>query len=171
MFAVSVALAWQRRPVVGVVYDPLRDELFAAEAGQGATLNGRRLKVSATSDIAHALLATGFPYDVWSNPRNNFAEFTRVHQRVQGMRRGGSAALDCAYVGAGRLDGYWEFGMKPWDVAAGALVTREAGGRVTTLADDEDFIGRESIVVTNTRLHPALLAALRPSQRLESTPP
>jgi myo-inositol-1(or 4)-monophosphatase len=160
VFAVSLALTHNGRLRAGVVYDPLRDELFAAEAGRGATLNGQPLRVSPQRDLSRALLATGFPYDVRTNPHNNFAEFVRLHLRVQAVRRAGSAALDCAWVAAGRLDGYWEFRVKPWDVGAGALVAREAGGRVTTVEGNENFLGRDSIVVSNGQLHEAMLALL-----------
>lgn len=160
VFAVSLALTHSGQLRAGVVYDPLRDELFAAEAGGGATLNGQPLYVSAQRDLSRALLATGFPYDVRTNPHNNFAEFMRLHLRAQAVRRAGAAALDCAWVAAGRLEGYWEFRVKPWDVGAGALIVREAGGRVTTVAGDDDFLGRDSIVASNGHLHSALLAAL-----------
>ncbi len=161
VFAVSVALAFRRQLVAGVVYDPLRDELFAAEAGQGATLNGGRLKVSATARLDQALLSTGFPYDVRTNPHNNVGEFTRFLLRAQAIRRAGSAALDCAWVAAGRADGYWEYRMKPWDVGAGALVVREAGGRVTTAEGDDAFLGQPSIVASNGLIHAAMLEVLR----------
>jgi myo-inositol-1(or 4)-monophosphatase len=147
--------------LVGVVYDPLRDELFAAEAGRGATLNGSPLKVSTQTELSKSLLATGFPYDVRTNPRNNLAQFRQFQLRAQAVRRPGSAALDCCYVAAGRLDGYWEFGMNPWDVGAGALVVREAGGRVTTAQGDEDFLGRDSIVASNGHLHEQMLRVLK----------
>lgn len=160
VFAVSLALTHNGQLRAGAVYDPLRDELFAAEAGRGATLNGQPLRVSPQRDLSRALLATGFPYDVRTNPRNNFAEFMRLHLRAQAVRRAGSAALDCAWVAAGRLDGYWELRVKPWDVGAGALIAREAGGRVTTLEGDESFLGRDSIVVSNGPLHEAMLELL-----------
>jgi myo-inositol-1(or 4)-monophosphatase len=161
VFAVSVALAYRRHLVAGVVYDPLRDELFAAEAGQGATLNGARLKVSTTAQLDQALLSTGFPYDVRTNPHSNVEEFTRFLKRAQAIRRAGSAALDCAWVAAGRADGYWEYRMKPWDVGAGALLVAEAGGRVTTAEGDEAFLGQPSIVASNGRIHAAMLDVLR----------
>lgn len=161
MFAVSLALTQRGRLIAGVVYDPLRDELFAAEAGAGATLNGARLSVSTTADLGRALLNTGFPYDVRSNPRNNLPEFTAFLMRAQAVRRAGSAALDCAYVGAGRADGYWEFGSKPWDLGAGALVAREAGGRATTAGGDDDFLGQPSAVISNGFIHEEMLRILQ----------
>ncbi|MEW5743074.1 MAG: inositol monophosphatase family protein [Myxococcota bacterium] len=114
--------------LAGVVFDPLRDECFTAERGQGAFLNGRRLEVSAVSSLGRALLCTGFPYDLHQAPEGPLGLFARIAQRAQGMRRMGSAALDLAFVAAGRFDGFFEFGLKPWDTAAGALLIQEAGG-------------------------------------------
>lgn len=161
VFSVSIALTFQRRLIVGVVYDPLRDELFTAAAGQGARLNGAPIRVSSVAALERALLSTGFPYDVRTNPNNNLAEFARFQLVAQGVRRTGSAALDCSWVAAGRLDGFWELRLNPWDVGAGALIAREAGGRVTTYAGDEDFLGKDSIVVSNGLLHDEMLSILR----------
>jgi myo-inositol-1(or 4)-monophosphatase len=161
VFAVSLALTQHGQVIVGVVYDPLRDELFAAEAGRGATLNAQPIRVSTQDQLDHALLATGFPYDIRTNPRNNFAEFHALHLKAQAIRRAGSAALDCAWVAAGRLEGYWEFGIKAWDIGAGALLVREAGGRVTTVTGEENFLGRGSLLASNGWLHPALTEALK----------
>lgn len=160
-FAVSIALALDNRPIVGVVFDPMRDELFAAEACRGATLNGAPIRVSAETRLQEALLATGFTYDLKNAQRNNFREFEEIHFQVQGIRRAGAAALDGAWVGAGRLDAYWEFGMKPWDIAAGGLIVQEAGGRASTADGNPDFVGSDSILVSNGHLHDALLAMLR----------
>jgi myo-inositol-1(or 4)-monophosphatase len=161
VFAVSIGLVQRGQPLAGVVYDPLRDELFAAEAGQGATLNGRRLRVSAVTDLGRSLLATGFAYDVRTNPNNNFDQFRQFHLRAQAVRRAGAAALDCAYVAAGRLDGYWDRGIKPWDVGAGGLLVREAGGRVTTPEGDENYLGAPVVVTSNGQLHEQMLRVLR----------
>ncbi len=161
IFAVSLALTYRRRLLIGVVYDPLRDELFAAEAGCGATLNGQRLRVSAERELAHSLLATGFPYDVRTSPQNNFAEFIAFYRRSQAVRRAGSAALDCCYVACGRFDGYWEYKMKPYDIGAAALLVREAGGRVTTAEGAENFLGAPSIVASNGHIHEQMLRVLR----------
>lgn len=161
-FCVSLALARRGQVRVGVVYDPLRDELFAAEAGQGATLNGRPLRVSAETDLGHALLATGFAYDVRTNPHNNLAEFGHFQLRARGVRRAGSAALDCVYVAAGRLDGYWELGIQPWDVAAGALITQEAGGQVTTVTGEPYALATtRAVLFSNGHLHAQMLRVLR----------
>src|SRR3990172_9130807 len=107
VFAVSLALTRRGKLLVGVVYDPLRDELYAAEAGRGATINGKPIQVSAETDLSHSLLATGFPYDIRTNPHNNLAQFAQFQLRSRAVRRAGSAALDCAWVAAERLDGYW----------------------------------------------------------------
>jgi myo-inositol-1(or 4)-monophosphatase len=160
VFSVSLALTLGGEPAVGVVYDPLRDELFTAQAGQGAALNGSPLRVSAVADLDRALLATGFAYDVRTRAHNNLAEFSRFLLRCQGVRRAGSAALDCAWVAAGRLDGYWELSIQPWDVAAGALLVREAGGLVTTPAGGPDFLAQGAILASNGRLHAEMLAVL-----------
>lgn len=165
VFSVSLALTECGQLRVGVVYDPLRDELFAAEAGQGATLNGAPIHVSTETDLSRALLATGFPYDLRTNPHNNFAQFIQFQLRSQTVRRAGSAALDCCWVAAGRLDGYWEYRVKPWDVGAGALIAREAGGRVTTAEGAEDFLGREAIVVSNGHIHQQMLTVLQAGDR------
>jgi myo-inositol-1(or 4)-monophosphatase len=133
-FCVSIGLECRGRMELGVVYDPLRDEMFSAERGQGAALNGRRIRVSSTPTLASALLCTGFPYDV--RERSEFARhFSNFIMAAQGVRRDGAAALDLAYVAAGRFDGFWEEGLKPWDVAAGALIIEEAGGRVSNYAN------------------------------------
>ncbi|MEK7323923.1 MAG: inositol monophosphatase family protein [Chloroflexota bacterium] len=124
IFSVSLALLHHGEPVVGVVYDPSRDECFTAEKGGGAFLNGQRLQVSATPALDVALLVTGFPYDIRTNPHNNLAQFNHFAVRARAVRRLGSAALDLAYVAAGRFDGYWEFRLKPWDIAAGVLMVR-----------------------------------------------
>lgn len=161
IFAVSIALARRGTPVAGAVYDPTRDEMFLAEAGQGAALNGARLQVTAETRLDRALLTTGFPYDVRTSADNNFAQFMQFYKRAQAVRRPGSAALDGAYVACGRVDGYWEFKMKPWDLAAAALLVREAGGRVTTAEGDEDFLGKPSVVMSNGHLHDQMLRVLR----------
>jgi myo-inositol-1(or 4)-monophosphatase len=160
VFSVSIALTFRRQLLMGVVYDPLRDELFAAEAGQGARLNDTPIRVSATGALDQTLLATGFPYDVRTNPNNNLAEFERFARLAQGVRRTGSAALDCSWVAAGRLDGFWELRLNPWDIGAGALIVREAGGRVTTYSGDEDFLGKDSMVASNGALHAEMLRVL-----------
>lgn len=161
LFAVTIVLLRNHSPVLGVIYDPLRNEMFSAEAGRGATLNGNPVHVSAERDLGKAVLSTGFPYDVRTNPRNNFAQFAHFQRRVQAVRHLASASLDCAWTATGRLDGYWEFGVQPWDIGAGGLIVREAGGCVTSADGAPDFLSTDSIVVSNGLLHEQMLLVLR----------
>jgi myo-inositol-1(or 4)-monophosphatase len=156
MFAVSIALRVGDQTEVGVVYDPLRDELFAARRGYGATLNGEPIHVSETSELLRSMLVTGFAYDVeWR--AENLAYFERFTDATQAVRRDGSAALDLAYVAAGRYDGYWERGIVAWDVAAAALMLTESGGIVSGYAGVPfDPFARE-IVASNGHIHRAML--------------
>jgi myo-inositol-1(or 4)-monophosphatase len=160
-FSVSIAYAHQGVVTLGVVYEPMRDELFAAERGRGASLNGRSLRVSQVTELSHSLLTTGFPYDTWSNPRNNLEYYGRFAKLTQGVRRLGSAALDLCYVAAGRLDGYWELSIKPWDVAAGGLIASEAGATVTNMAGQADYITPPcSLLAAPPSLHTKMKAVL-----------
>lgn len=159
-FAVSVARVRDGRPEVGMVYAPYLGELFWGAAGCGAYLGERRLRVSARADLDGALLASGFPYDVRTNPANNLAEWAHFALRCRGLRRGGAAALDLAYVAAGRLDGYWEFRLKPWDLAAGALLVLEAGGAVTDLCGGAGYVAGGDLVAANRHLHARILQEL-----------
>lgn len=161
VFGVSIALQHEGETVLGVIYDPVRNELFWAEKSRGAYGNGRRLSVSGTDSLRRSLLATGFPYVRASIEDNNLAEFGRIMPRVQGVRRGGAATLDMAYVAAGRLDGYWEFHLRPWDWAAGELLVREAGGRTSDVSGQPWRLRSGSLVATNGLLHEELLAALK----------
>jgi len=155
-FCVSIALLYKGEPIVGVVYNPIYDELFHAVCGEGAFLNGRSIAVSKTADLAHSLLATGFPYDRRQNPDNNYKEFAHLTNMTQGVRRIGSAALDMAYVACGRMDGYWERGIKAWDIAAGALLVQEAGGSVSGYDRGAPNIFSGKILATNGLIHNAL---------------
>lgn len=158
-FCVSIGLECNGRRELGVVYDPIRDEMFTAERGQGAALNGRRIRVSPTPALASALLCTGFPYDV--RERSEFARhFANFIMAAQGVRRDGAAALDLAYVAAGRFDGFWEEGLKPWDVAAGALIIEEAGGRVSNYVDGPLDIFTPPILASNGLIHEAMMRVL-----------
>ena len=160
VFCVSIALEHLGSVVIGVVYDPLRDELFAAERGEGATLNGRRARVSETDDLNRALLCTGFPYDV--RERGDFARhFRNFIMSAQSVRRDGAAALDLAYVAAGRFDGFYEEGLRPWDVAAGVLLVEEAGGRVTHYDGRPFNHYRPPIAASNGLVHDAMLSVLQ----------
>jgi myo-inositol-1(or 4)-monophosphatase len=139
-FSVSIAYARDGVITLGVVYDPMRDELFAAERGQGACCNGRSLHASPVTEFQHSLLVTGFPYDAWSTQQDNLDFFGHFARLTQGVRRFGSAALDLCYVAAGRFEGYWELSLKPWDLAAGALIATEAGAIVTTLEGRSQYL-------------------------------
>lgn len=160
MYSVSIALLYGSRPVVGVVYNPTLGELFYAAKGQGAFLEGLPIKVSAVKEVSESLLATGFSYDRRINADNNFNEFFKLTLLSHGVRRMGSAALDLAYVAAGRFDGYWERGLKPWDIAAGMLLVEEAGGLVTDYAKGPLNLHAGRILASNKHLHDALSQAL-----------
>ena len=158
-FCISMGLEYQGRMELGVVYDPMRDELFTAERGRGASLNGRRIQVSPVNSLSAALLCTGFPYDV--RERSEFARhFANFIMNAQGVRRDGAAALDLAYVACGRFDGFWEEGLKPWDVAAGALMIEEAGGRVSNYAGEALSIYKPPILASNGSLHEQMMRVL-----------
>ena len=161
MFCVSIALLIDNVPGLGVVYDPMRDECFVAERGQGAVVNDQPLQVSSIAELEEALVSTGFPYTRRTDPDNNLDEMRRVTLEVMGIRRAGSAALDLCYVAAGRLDGHWELGLKPWDTAAGALLVEEAGGVLSSWegAAWNPFMPR--LVATNGHIHQALLNLLQ----------
>lgn len=159
-FAVSMALEIDGEICAGVIYHPMMDEMFSAVKGGGAELNGRRLQVSQRSPLQNSLLATGFPYDSATHPENNFANFTSFQMRCRGIRRAGAAALDLAYVAAGRLDGFWECKLKPWDVAAGVLLVNEAGGMVTAHDGTPYSVYNHRIVASNGLLHDEMLAIL-----------
>jgi myo-inositol-1(or 4)-monophosphatase len=158
-FCVSMGLENQGQLELGVIYDPMRDELFTAERGEGAALNGKRIQVSPTPTLASALLCTGFPYDV--RERGQFARhFANFIMNAQGVRRDGAAALDLAYVAAGRFDGFWEEGLKPWDVAAGALMIEEAGGRVSDYKGGPLSIYTPPILASNGLIHEQMMRVL-----------
>ena len=166
-FCTSIALTTpDRQPLLGVVYDPTRGELFTALAGQGAQLNGVPLRVTQTAELIDAVVSSGFPYDRQTNPDNNLREWAAFLPRMRGERRLGSAALDFCYVGAGRLDGYWEKDLKPWDAMAGMLIAREAGGTVTDYAGGAhpQRLDRGRYVASNGRLHAEMLAVLHSVQ-------
>jgi myo-inositol-1(or 4)-monophosphatase len=161
IFSVSIAAARGGALEFGVVYDPSRDELFQAARGAGASLNERPLRVSSTRDLSDALLVTGFPYDLRTNPDNNLDRFALLSREALAVRRLGSAALDLAYVAAGRFDGYWEFRLHAWDMAAGLLLVSEAGGVVTRLDGTPDPLMEPMMVAaSNGHIHAAMLAAL-----------
>lgn len=165
-FCVSIGLRHRDETVLGVLFDPLRDELFWAERGTGAWLESprtgrQRLAVRQTTRLEESVLATGFAYSRASTETNNLAEFTRLIRRIRGIRRAGSAALDIAYVAAGRLDGYWEYHMQAWDTTAASLLVTEAGGTLATLSGEPWTPFTISTVAASPVLMPVLLAALR----------
>jgi len=160
LFCVSIALEVDGQTVLGVIYDPMAEELFTAERGGGARLNGLPIRVTPCAEMGDALLCTGFPYSVREKPGHliaGFAEFMRVSQAV---RRLGSAALDLCYVAAGRFDGFYEETLKAWDVAAGALIVEEAGGRVTGTSGEAFDPHAGNIVASNGHLHAAMISTL-----------
>jgi myo-inositol-1(or 4)-monophosphatase len=157
VFAVSIALELRGQLEVGVVYDPMRQELFTAMRGGGAQLDGRRIRVGNRSALDGSLMGTGFPYRANARWMDTYLEMLRrVLGHTAGIRRPGAAALDLAYVAAGRLDGFWEFGLQPWDLAAGVLLIREAGGIVSELHDDGDFMATGNVCAGNPKIHDAL---------------
>lgn len=159
-FCVSIAVERAGQIELGVVYDPTRDELFAAERGQGATLNERPIRVSTIADLNSAMLCTGFPYNVRERP--DFArEFINFTMTAQAVRRDGSAALDLAYLACGRFDGFWEDGLNAWDIAAGLLLIEEAGGRVTDFCGAPLSIYTPKVLATNGLVHETMMGVLR----------
>lgn len=161
LFCVSIAYEQAGALQLAAVYDPMANELFSAERGQGAWLNGERIRVTNPPSLRESLLVTGFPYDVRTNPRNNFAEFERFSRLSQGVRRLGSAALDLCYVAAGRLDGYWQLKLSAWDLAAGALLVQEAGGVATGVLGQAEFLAQQNgILAASPGLHAEMLGVL-----------
>jgi myo-inositol-1(or 4)-monophosphatase len=164
-FAISIALAISGEVVLGVVFQPYTDELFVAEKGKGATLNGTPIHVSRVDALDQALIATGFPYDRKRSPVNNLDHFSNFQQAAQACRRAGAASLDLANTAAGRLDGYWEMKLKPWDMAAGKLLVEEAGGRVSDFDGAPlDLYGQECLA-SNGLLHRSMQDVLKNGKR------
>nr|MBN1228558.1 inositol monophosphatase [Anaerolineae bacterium] len=163
VFAVSIGLQYEGEPLLGVIYDPLRDECFSAAKGTGARLNDKPIRVSSIAQLEQGLLATGFPYDRQTTEDNNSQAVAAFLRKGQGIRRAGAAALDLAYVACGRLDGYWEQRLNPWDIAAGLVIVREAGGMITPYSgkfDDAPVLRGENVVASNGLIHDAMLAVL-----------
>ena len=151
--AVSIGLLVDGIPQIGVIYNPFRQELFRGAKGLGATLNRRSIRVSSTEKLEKSLLVSGFAYDRRETDDNNYAEFCHLTHVTQGVRRSGSASLDLANVACGRLDGYWERGIKPWDVTAGIVLVEEAGGKVTAYDNSSLVIDSGRILATNGKIH------------------
>ena len=160
VFCVSIALEYRDELIAGVVYDPTRDECFAAEKGAGARLNDQPTRVSKVSDFAQSLVATGFPSQKrHKNPNIHF--YHHITLQTHGVRRCGSAAIDLAYTACGRFDAYWEFNLNPWDTAAGVVLVRESGGIVTDMDGKPFDIASKEVVASNSKLHPALLREMK----------
>ncbi len=160
MFAVSVGAELNGELAAGAVHVPMLGELFSAAHGGGATLNGAPIQVSATPRLDRGFLATGFPYDIRTNPSNNLDHFGRFATRALAIRRAGAAAIDLAYVACGRFDGFWELRLKPWDLAAGALLVREAGGRITETDGGAFRLVTAGVCASNALIHDEMLAVL-----------
>ncbi|HEU4428242.1 MAG TPA: inositol monophosphatase family protein [Myxococcota bacterium] len=163
-FAVSIGVERAGEPALGVVYDPLLDELYAAAAGAGAQRNGRPIRVSRETDLRRALLSTGFAYDKAISDDDNTREFRAFLKQAREVRRDGSAALDLCYVACGRFDGYWEYKLSPWDVAAGALIVTEAGGTVTDTLGGRAYRSGSRVLASNGAIHAAMLELLARSR-------
>lgn len=164
LWCVSIALECEGKIVVGVVYDPLKDEMFSAIQGQGAYLNERRIQVSNHQNLIQALMATGFAYNVRETSNNNFAQFQNMLMKAQSVRRDGVAALDLCYVACGRYDGYWELNLFPWDMAAGLLIVKEAGGEVTRYNGAPFSVYDKEICATNHKIHSQVLEVINQAQ-------
>jgi myo-inositol-1(or 4)-monophosphatase len=164
-FAISIGLERDGEIVAGIVYDPTRDEMFWAEKGAGAYVNDRRLRVSARRQLDEALIATGIPFGGSGDQPVYLATLTRIAAASSGVRRLGAAALDLAYVAAGRYEGYWEFGLKPWDIAAGILLVREAGGFVSDLSGGRGVLESGDVLAANGHLHLPLAALVKDAMR------
>ena len=152
-FCVSIALEYKNRPILGVVYDPTRDEIFSAERGKGSFLNKKRIYVSKVKDLKKALLSTGFAYNVNQSRNDNINNFIKFIKEAQAVRRAGSAAIDLCYVASGRFDGFWELYLSPWDTAAGLVIVEEAGGKVTKLDGSMYSIYDKEILASNSKIH------------------
>ena len=164
-FAISIALERDSEIVAGLVYDPVRDEMYSAEKGLGAYVNDRRLRVSARRQLAGAVIGTGVPYGSHADHSTYLATLPAVMRATSGIRRLGAAALDLAYVAAGRYDGYWEFATSPWDIAAGLLLVRESGGYVSDLSGGQTMMTTGDVLVANDHLHLPLAALIREALR------
>jgi len=161
IYSVTIGIEYKKEIIAGVIYDPNNDELFSAEKGKGAFLNGKKIRVSSTDRLINSLLVTGFPYNVKENPDHVVDHFVHFLPLAQGIRRLGSAALDLAYVACGRFDGYWEVFLNPWDKAAGILLVKEAGGMVTTFTGDQsDIVYTANTLATNGLIHEDMLHVL-----------
>lgn len=161
-YAVSIALKYKGRLEVGVVYDPLRDELFTARRGGGAMLNNRRIRVTGQGSMKGALIGTGFPFKTDLHLEAYTGMFKAISMQAAGIRRAGAAALDLAYVAAGRLDGFWEIGIMEWDMAAGILLIKEAGGVVTDFSFNDNYLTNGNVIAGSPKMHQMLYQLIEP---------
>ena len=161
-YSISIAVRYKDRLEHGVVYDPNLDELFSASRGDGAMMNNRRIRVARRRSLQGALLATGFPFRGTENLDQYMATLQALIQKTSGIRRPGSAALDLAYLAAGRVDGFWEFGLRPWDIAAGVLLVQEAGGLVADMVGGHGFMESGNLVAANPKVLREILTTIRP---------
>lgn len=159
-FSVSIALEYRGEAILGVVFDPMREELFTAERGTGAVLNNRRIAVSTTAVLSSSLLATGFPYDIKTTRLKNLDHWSNFAMSAQALRRCGSAALDLCYVACGRFDGFWELSLNAWDTAAGALIAAEAGGRVTNFQGEAFSPYKPEVIASNGLIHEEMMQVI-----------
>ena len=165
VFCVSIALEYQGETVLGVVYDPMRDELFTAERGGGAALNNRPIRVSSVDDLMQSLLSTGFPYDIKTSTLTNLDHWANFAMNAQALRRDGAAAIDLCYVACGRFDGFWELNLGPWDTAAGTLIVTEAGGRVTDFGGNKFSNYERQVLASNGLIHDRMIEVLAMSKK------
>jgi len=167
-FCVSIALEYAGEIILGLVYDPIKEETFRAIRGQGAFLNGGRIHATKEAELGKALLATGFPYDQRQKVDFYLSFFKEFMLTCQGIRRNGSAALDLCYVACSRVDGFWEFGLHPWDTAAGSLMVEEAGGTMSDFSGNAFSIGKKEVLASNGRIHDAMLHIMQKSRLVDS---
>jgi myo-inositol-1(or 4)-monophosphatase len=165
VFCVSIALEIEGSMALGVIYDPMREELFTATRDNGAFLNGSKIKVSTINNLTRSLLATGFPYDIRDSMENNLDYFHAMALKVQAIRRAGAAALDLAYLAAGRFDGFWELKLKPWDTAAGSLIVQEAGGSMSDMLGNTWNVSSAGMIASNGLIHQQMLDILKKTRR------
>ncbi len=161
VYSISIALEYNKKIILGVIYDPSRDELFTAEKGKGATLNGKTIKVSNISDPSLSLLTTGFPFRSKNVLELYQESFRQLFHKVSGIRRMGSVALDFSYLACGRCEGFWEIGLSPWDIAAGYLIVKEAGGLMTDFAGDDCPVWTGNVIASNGQLHETILRVVK----------
>ncbi|MFZ1082352.1 MAG: inositol monophosphatase family protein [Candidatus Kryptoniota bacterium] len=167
VYCVSIGVEYKGELIAGAVYDPNFDEMFSAEKGCGAFMNGKKLNVTPTNTLERSMLATGFPYDIERNPFNCIQHFKEFLTTAQAIRRLGSAALDICYVAAGRMDGFWEVNLHPWDTAAAVLITIEAGGKVSDFSGGKYSIYQKNILLSNGLIHEQMIEVLKRNLKAE----